>query len=129
MDVVEKINFLLQEKSISKRDFATKLRLLQPKLKSTGDMPSEQTIYRYLNGEGEIKVELIPYIAEVLGISEQELFSFDIEYASGYNYRHSKEIREIVELLQYAPNLLVEEIRASLQKYKKLYEESSKKLS
>ena len=129
MDVVEKINFLLQEKSISKRDFATKLRLLQPKLKSTGDMPSEQTIYRYLNGEREIKVELIPYIAEVLGVSEQELFSFDIEYASDYNYRHSKEIREIVELLQYAPNLLVEEIRASLQKYKKLYEESSKKLS
>ena len=129
MEVWEKVNYLLEEKNMSKREFANKLAELTPRLKRTGEMPSAQTILGYLYGKREIKIELIPYIAEVLGVGEQELFSFDIEYASGYNYRYSKEIREIVELLQYAPNLLVEEIRVSLQKYKKLYEESSKKLS
>jgi len=129
MEVWEKINYLIAEKQMSKKEFIDKLLALKPILKSTGEVPSYTTINGYIYGKREIKIELIPYISEVLGVSEQELFSFDIEYASGYNYRYSREIREIVELLQYAPNLLVEEIRVSLQKHKKLYEESSKKLS
>jgi len=123
MEVYEKINYLLLEKSISKKEFADKLISLSPKLKATGTIPSLQTIYRYLNGQREIKIELIPYIAEVLNIPEQELFEFGIEYASSYNYRHSKEIREIIDLLQYLPHTKTIELKESLQRYRVLYEE------
>jgi len=81
MEVWEKINYLLGEKKISKKNFVNGLLKLEPKLKTTGEVPPEQTIYRYLIGKRELKIELIPYIAEVLEVQEQELFSFDIEYA------------------------------------------------
>lgn len=126
MNIIEKINFLLQEKSISKKEFANRLRKLEPRLLASGDIPSEQTIYRYLNGSRELKVELIPCIAEVLGVSEQELFSFDIEYSSGYNYKQSKEIREIIELLQYVPSSGILRIKEQLIEYKKLHDQTFK---
>lgn len=125
MDIIEKINFLLEEKGISKKEFADKLRKLEPKLKGTGEIPSEQTIYRYLNESRELKVELIPFIADVLEVTEQELFTFDIEYASNYNYRQSKEIREIIELLQYAPSIIIVLIKEQLLKYKIMYSETA----
>ncbi len=124
MNIIEKINFLLEEKGISKKEFVEKLQKLEPKLKGTGEIPSEQTIYRYLNESRELKVELIPYIAEVLEVNEQELFTFDLEYSCNYNYRQSKEVREIMELLQYAPNGVVVHIKEQLLKYKVLYGES-----
>lgn len=74
MEVYEKINLLLLEKKLSKKDFAVKLRNLEPKLNSTMEIPSEKSIYAYLNGRIGIKIELIPYIAEVLEIPEQLLF-------------------------------------------------------
>ncbi len=125
-EVWEKINYLLSEKKISKKEFADRLVALDPKLKRTDESPSSQTILGYLYGKREIKVELIPYIAEVLGVSEQDLFTFDLEYAQNYNYRQSKEVREIVELLRYAPVSVVVHIKEQLQKYKKLYDESTK---
>ena len=124
MEVVDKINFLLQEKGLQKKEFTKMLQSLEPKLKSTGEIPSEQTIYGYLNGKRELKIELISYIAEVLEVDEQELFRFDIEYATEYNLRYSKDAREILELLQYAPKNMIEHIRVTLQKYKKSYEEN-----
>ena len=127
VEVWEKINYLLIEKKMSKKEFADKLIALAPKLKRTDESPSSQTILGYLYGKREIKVELIPYIAEVLGVSEQELFTFDLEYAQNYNYRQSKEVREILELLPYAPVSVVQHIKEQLQKYKKLHEESTKK--
>ena len=128
MNIIEKINFLLEEKGVSKKEFVEKLQKLEPKLKGTGDIPSEQTIYRYLNESRELKVELIPYIAEVLEVNEQELFTFDLEYSCSYNYRQSKEVREIMELLQYAPNNIVTHIKEQLAKYKVLYGESVEKI-
>ena len=74
MEVYERINLLLQERKLSKKDFATKLRNLEPKLKSTYEVPSEKSIYAYLSGRIGIRIELIPYIAEVLDIPEQFLF-------------------------------------------------------
>lgn len=129
MNVIEKINFLLVEKKISKKEFVEKLQKLEPKLKATGDAPSEQTIYRYLNETRELKVELIPYIAEVLEVTEQELFTFDLEYACNYNYQQSKEVREIIELLRYAPNGIVTHIKEQLTKHKTLYSESLKSIT
>jgi len=77
MDIHEKINYFIKEKKLSKREFAKKLRDLEPKLKSTGEIPTEKTIYKYLDGSISIKIELIPYIAEVLQITEQDLFTND----------------------------------------------------
>jgi len=74
MEVYEKINLLLQEKKMSKKYFATKLRDLEPKLNSTHEIPSEKSIYAYLTGRVGIKIELIPYISEVLNVPEQFLF-------------------------------------------------------
>ena len=128
MEVWEKINYLLEEKNITKQTFANKLIALEPKLKRTGESPSTQTILGYLYGKRELKIELIPYIAEVLEVTEQELFSFDIEYASEYNIRYSKEIREILDLLQYAPKPMIEHIKTTLQRFKVVYEEEKKNI-
>ncbi len=104
------------------------LQAIEPKLRSTGEVPSEQTIYGYLNGKRELKVELIPYIAEVLGVDEQELFRFDIEYATEYNFRYSKDAREILDLLQYTPKPMLEQIKMVMQRFKKAYEDGLKEL-
>ncbi len=129
MEVWEKINYLIDEKNMTKQEFASRLISLEPKLKRTNEIPSTQTILGYLYGKREIKIELIPYIAEVLGVSEQELFCFDIEYASEYNIRYSKDAREILDLLVYAPKPLIEEIKKVLNRFKKDYTESVKELS
>ena len=128
MEVWEKINYLLEEKNITKQTFANRLIALEPKLKRTGESPSTQTILGYLYGKRELKIELIPYIAEVLEVDEQELFRFDIEYASEYNLRYSKNAREILDLLQYTPKNLIEHIRTTLLKYKKSYEDGVKEI-
>jgi transcriptional regulator with XRE-family HTH domain len=126
MEVWEKINYLIAEKNLSKIEFARKLIKLEPKLKLTGETPSEQTILGYLYGKREIKIELVPYIAEALDVEEQELFTFDLEYVASYNYRHSKEIREIIRLLAYAPQSVTVHIKEQLLKYKKLHDETTK---
>ena len=128
VEVWEKINYLLIEKEISKKQFADHLIKLGPKLKITGEIPSLQTIYRYLNGKRELKIELIPYIAEVLSTTEQELFSSDLEYTTDYNVRYSKDAREILSLLPYAPRSMIEHIKEALQKFKVVYEDGVKKI-
>ena len=122
MEVWEKINYLLEEKKMTKQEFATKLIALEPKLKRTSETPSIQTILGYLYGKREIKIELIPYIAEVLGVDEGELFRFDIEYATAYNIRYSKDAREILDLLQYIPKPTLEHIKTVFRRFKKEHE-------
>ncbi len=128
MEIIDKINYLIKEKNLQKKDFVKMLQAIEPKLKSTGEIPSEQTIYGYLNGKRELKIELIPYIAEVLGVDEQELFRFDIEYATEYNLRYSKDAREILDLLQYTPKPMLEQIKTVMRKFKKVYEEGMREL-
>jgi len=120
MDIIEKINYLLAEQGLSKKEFIHKLQALEPRLKSTGKAPSLQTIYGYLNGKRELKVEIIPYIAEVFGVQEQELFTFEVEYVTDYNVRYSKEAREI---LGYAPKALRNDIKELLFCVKHTYED------
>lgn len=126
MRVADKINYLLEEKGLTKREFAKNLLALEPKLDSTGKPPHESTIYGYLNGGREIKIELIPYIAEVLGVSEQELFESELEYSTNQNIKYSKEVREIISLIPYAPHAYMEQILNTLRKYKKILDESPK---
>jgi len=128
MTIINKINYIIEEKNMTKKEFVDILQSLEPKLNSTGNIPSEQTIYGYLNGKRELKVELIPYIAETLNVTEQELFSFDIEYASEYNIRYSKEAREILDLLQYAPKGMIEHIKNTLYRFKVSYEKGIKEV-
>ncbi|MDO9303985.1 MAG: helix-turn-helix transcriptional regulator [Sulfuricurvum sp.] len=128
MEVWEKVNYLLEENKITKQEFANNLIALNPSLKRTGETPSTQTILGYLYGKRELKVELIPYIAEVLGVDEQELFRFDIEYATEYNLRYSKDAREILDLLQYTPKPMLEQIKTVMRKFKKTYEDGLKEL-
>ena len=123
MEVYEKINFLLQEKNISKKKFADIFLSLEPKLRTTGEVPSRSSIYGYLSGRREIKLELIPYIAEALGIKEQELFNMDLEYATDFNVKYSSEVREIMALLPYAPKNVIKLFKEKLQKYKKEFDE------
>jgi transcriptional regulator with XRE-family HTH domain len=128
MEVWEKVNYLIEEKKMTKQEFANKLIMLEPKLKRTSEVPSVQTILGYLYGKRELKVELLPYIAEVLKVNEQELFSFNIEYASEYNMRYSKDAREILELLYFAPKPVITYIITTLKKYKASYKEIKKDL-
>ena len=74
MQVYEKINFIIKQKKLTKRAFSNLLRNLEPKLKITGEVPSENTIYSYLTGRITIPIELLTFIAEALDVSEQELF-------------------------------------------------------
>lgn len=55
--------------------FSLKLIELEPKLRNTGEVPTiNASLYSYLSGDVSLRVELIPYIAEVLDIPEQILF-------------------------------------------------------
>ena len=74
MEVFEIINHILEEKHMTKREFAQRLIALEPKSNRTGEVISENIVYAYLSGKTAIKSFLIPYIADVLGVPEQLLF-------------------------------------------------------
>lgn len=147
MEVFEKINLLLKEKKMSKKDFAIKLIALEPKLNSTMEIPSEKSIYAYLNGSVNIKIELIPYIAEVLEIPEQLLFDDSLRARKMF-LKHilkdiSSEEKELIrskvcieqsskisiakdrfhrinDLLIYAPEIFLDNLEQTLKNYKDL---------
>lgn len=110
MDINERINSLIQSKNFTKREFAKRLRDLEPKLKSTGETPTEKTIYKYLDGSNAIKIELIPYIAEALQITEQELFTYDKKSRKKYFENLMRSISEDeLEILRERFNLVAYE--------------------
>lgn len=74
MEVYEKINLLIKEKGLNKKEFSLRVISMEPKLKSTKEIPTLKTMYTYLSGHIGLKIELIPYIAEVLNVPEQILF-------------------------------------------------------
>ncbi|MBE0497843.1 MAG: helix-turn-helix transcriptional regulator [Campylobacterales bacterium] len=146
MEVFEKINLYLKDRKISKKEFAERLIQLEVKLKNTGSIPSENTIYAYLNGRIGIKIELIPYIAEVLNIPEQLLFddsprarktflkyildSLSSEEKALMRSRVCEEKNtpsvpkdryyKIQDLLVYAPEMFLSELEMTLKEYKDL---------
>ena len=146
MDVYVKLNELIKSKNITKRQFSNLLRDLEPKLKSTGETPSEKTIYKYLSGDINIPIELIPYIAETLDILEQELFGLapsakrkllkfvsqnldatqlnhaklEKNKANLYGYENFQETEKVVSLLKFAPSSLIKRIILKLEEIKKI---------
>lgn len=133
MEVYEKVNAILKSKNVTKRWFASRLIELEPKLKSTGETPTEKAIYGYLNGTSSIKIELIPYIAEVLNISESELFSNGNQYLSrsnnsyisdnkvGYG-KNDEDIKRLISLLPYASTPLIKKLIKQLEENKNFYD-------
>lgn len=147
MEVYEKINLYLRTRKIPKKEFSRRLLSLDVKLRNTGEIPSENTIYAYLNGRIGIKIELIPYIAEVLEIPEQLLFD-DSNRARKIYLKHilqdiSSEEKELLkskiceeqiskiniprdrfhkiqDLLVYAPEIFLENLETTLKNYKDL---------
>lgn len=147
METFERINQLLKINKLSKKEFSKKLLALEPKLKNTGEIPSENTIYAYLNGRIGIKIELIPYIAEALKVPEQLLFddsaitrkmylkhilatatNEEQEYIKSHlqnspdkKFEKNKDNLNLVcELLKYAPEIFLDELKMTLKNYKDL---------
>ncbi len=147
MEVYERINLYLKDKKISKKEFSKQLLNSDVKLKNTGDVPSENTMYAYLNGRIGLKIELIPYIAEVLQIPEQLLFDDSSRTRKIYLNHLLKDItseeaellksrlcdekqpistvpkdrmHKIQDLLQYAPEMFLQQLENTLKEYKDL---------
>ena len=74
MEVCERINLLIEEKGLTKREFAKRLIALEPKSKRTGETMGEKAVYAYLSGKSVIDANLVSYMAEALHVSEQSLF-------------------------------------------------------
>lgn len=73
--VIDNINKLIKQKKWNKKIFAEKLINLSPVLKSTGETPSVKSIYAFLSGSRGFEIEMYPYIAKALNVSEQDLFN------------------------------------------------------
>lgn len=61
MKVAQRINEILKTKKISKRELAKRLIDLDMRTTKTGETPTESSVYAYLNGNIEIKADMIPY--------------------------------------------------------------------
>ena len=149
MEVYEKINEILRNNNLSKKSFSLKLIELEPKLRNTGEIPTINALYSYLSGDVSLRVELIPYIAEVLDIPEQILFDdsnrarmkmlkYILEDINSQernfliNKLNSKEtntksenvqkdiINSINDLLKYAPEPFLKNIEQALKDFKSL---------
>lgn len=72
--VYENIVSIIKVKGMTRKEFAQKLIDLQPKVNKISEVPTISTIYGYLNGRISIPIELLSFMAEVLNVTEQELF-------------------------------------------------------
>ncbi|WP_169752680.1 helix-turn-helix domain-containing protein [Campylobacter mucosalis] len=121
MRVVDRINEILKEKNISKRELAKRLINLDMRASKTGETPTESSIYAYLNGNIEIKADMLPFIADALGVFEQELFSSDTKQNDKIlnrifsNDELNFKYKNIIELLEYLSPKSLEILKISLE--------------
>jgi hypothetical protein len=139
MQIHERINSIIKSKGLKKKDFLQKFVSLEPRLKSTGEIPSIPTIYNYLNGTREIKAELIPYMAKALDVSEQELFldndstEFFKEFIKKQSENDSsneknKAILKLINLCEYASMPMLERLIEILEQNKQLTLQNMKRI-
>ncbi len=126
-NIVENVLAILEKRNISKKEFAIKLINLEPKVGMKAEPPSTRTIYLYLQGKREIKADIIPYIAEVLDVKEQDLFSYGYEKANivsdhkePYGKKHSTLENEAIELFPYIPQVMLESFIKKAKEFKQL---------
>ena len=139
MQIYERINSIIKSKGLKKKDFLERFAALEPRLKSTGEIPSVPTIYNYLNGTREIKAELIPYMAKALEVSEQELFLDDSsEFLKDFIKKQgesenadvkSKAVVKIIELCEYASMPMLERLIEILEQNKQASLKNMKRMS
>ena len=118
MKVVDRINEILKEKNISKRELANRLVDFGPKSSKTGETPRLSSLYAYLNGNIEIKADMIPYFADALGVYEQEFFSDSKQalkimvkiYQGKVDYNKYEKIIELLEYLSPKTLAVLEEL-------------------
>lgn len=128
MKVVDRINEILKEKNISKRELANRLVDFGLKSSKTGETPSLSSLYAYLNGNIEIKADMIPYIADALVVYEQEFFSDSKQalkimakiYQGKVDYNKYEKIIELLEYLSPKTLAVLEELL--IQNKKKIQE-------
>lgn len=119
MTILERINAILKSKNMSKRELARRIIALEYRAAKTGEIPTESSIYAYLNGTIELKADLLPYIAQALNIYEQELFSSEAKSQKILQkiYRNNIErYAEIIDLLEYVSPKTLETLEAILDK-------------
>jgi len=75
----DNITRLIKSKGLTRKEFAQTLINLQPNVNRMSETPTLSTIYGYLNGRINIPVDLIPFIAEALNVTEQELFDTSLK--------------------------------------------------
>lgn len=118
MTILERINAILKSKNMSKRELARRIIALEYRAAKTGEIPTESSIYAYLNGTIELKADLLPYIAQALNIYEQELFSSEAKSQKILQkiYRNNIErYAEIIDLLEYVSPKTLETLEAILE--------------
>lgn len=121
MKVVERINEILKEKNLSKKQLANRLIDLGLRANKTGEIPTISSIYAYLNGNIELKADMIPFIAEALGVYEQELFKADSQRILRRFYAQDPTLAKynhIVELLEYISPKSLETLEKTLINHK-----------
>lgn len=121
MTILEHINAILKSKNMSKRELARRIIALEYRAAKTGEIPSESSIYAYLNGSIELKADLLPYIAQALNIYEQELFSSESKSKKILQKLYRNDIEkyaEIIDLLEYVSPKTIETLKSILQKAK-----------
>lgn len=119
MTILERINAILKSKNMSKRELARRIIALEYRAAKTGEIPTESSIYAYLNGTIELKADLLPYIAQALNIYEQELFSSEAKSQKILQkiYRNNIErYAEIIDLLEYVSPKTMETLEVILDK-------------
>ncbi|WP_334083360.1 helix-turn-helix transcriptional regulator [Helicobacter typhlonius] len=121
MKVVERINEILKEKNISKKELASRLIDLGLRAHKTGETPTLSSLYAYLNGNIDIKADMIPFIADALGVYEQELFSANaqkmLRKIATHNPTYMK-YHHIIELLEYISPKSLETLEQTLLNHK-----------
>ena len=73
MEIYEKINELIRKKGITKREFINRFLALSPVLQKTGEVPKERAVYGWLSGRTSMEIDMLPYIADALGVDENTL--------------------------------------------------------
>ena len=121
MRVAQRINEILKEKNLNKRELAKRLIDLGMRASKTGEIPTESSIYAYLNGNIEIKADMLPFIADALGVCEQEFFTSDSKQSQKILKRIK--YRNIIELLEYLSPKSLEILEKTLMQNKSKIEE------
>jgi len=109
-NIIENILKKLEEKKLTRKEFALRLINYDPKVGIKSEPPSERTIYLYLQGKRELKADLIPYIADVLNIKEQELFEDSTYYNTKTTLKSKEKLsskEELMELLADVPENII----------------------